>query len=583
MPRTDVTSAIGPVPGEELADSADASTIPGAYLVFSGHYEELAQHVHLLRWYLSWKDRDHAGRALDAKGLNQAQSIEVGGIIYDVEPGWSPTGSSVYLRRDGQVVAWHRFDRERLPKLDQQQLYVSEDADGDGLMDLVLRGEKQIAILKWEPAAWETSESGWRSRADHQFGYGSAALTDWNNDGQRELMVGEYAADDGVHAGSKSLLLIDLDNGRIRTGLPLVGGTWSTPQLSTNSDGRLNSAYIDTLSVQEGWAALTRFEAGVSAGPGTRRVVDSAHELTWPVFQDVNGDGTKEVLIGAMRDTDAAVLCFDKGLEGPLLWSWTQGDEGRPTSYLSYPLLTDRDLDGVDELCLTIGGRFICLQTQLKVDRKSRVMWVVQLDPDARSSHQAGELGDLDGDGFTELALVTTTGHMYILSRAQNDGVLRQMQLPYRKALPTGFDPSTDEYPEFVYTRLALVDAHIPEQRCLVSATADGFVYCMDPLSGKLRWSYELGGRIIASPLVIEGGKEHRSRVVVAGENRWLVVLEPQAVEDSDTPAVVWSFVAQASIGSTPVYEMRKGQGRLYFTDYLGHIYGLPIPAATRR
>jgi serine/threonine protein kinase len=435
------------------------------------------------------------------------------------------------------------------------------------------------SVLASRPVPSGGSQVGWRTKAAMAFSYGSPAAADWDGDGSPEILVGDLGA-----GGEGVFLVLDAARGEILQRVSLEGRIRSTPRMypSPGDEGLL--AFLDTQLSDEpylaGGAKLWSLRLRPRAEPVVEVKTMPFGSLTWPVFQDVDGDGDEEILIGGWNDFAAALFCLPKELAKKPLW--THGvdvpgsvAEGWPISYL---LLSDQDGEAGREACFGVPGGFYCLRTGLGLSPRQRVLWRALLDPEEYVTQAAVPLPDADGDGFEELAVATTGGRIYVLSKSVEGHILAAATLPATLASTEG-EPARPR----IHARLALFGTLPGESPCLAAATADGWVHCLSlPLmDAPPRWSYGTGGEIVATPRVLEISRGGRlaSALLVASYDGVLRLLFPPR-EVPGTAETLWDFEATSALGATPLVVYRDGGPWVYFTDAGGWAYGLPLTLA---
>jgi len=430
------------------------------------------------------------------------------------------------------------------------------------------------------------SVNGWRTKAAEAFSYGSPVEADWDGDGVPEILVGNFGAEDT--AGG--LLVLDAVSGAILQRVSLGDKVLSTPRPYPPRPGKDLLVYLDTHVVSEPYMPGGAILWSVWLRPWEEPVVEYRTlpfgSLTWPVFQDIDGDGEEEILIGGWNDFASALYCLDNKLTEKALWSYGvevpgRVVEGTPVSYLQ---LSDQDDEEGQEACFGVPGAFYCLRTRAGLSPLQRKSWRALLAVDEFVTQAALPLPDVDGDGFEELAVATTGGRIYVLSRGADDHILGATEVP--ATVPgSGEELSRPR----IHARLALFGTLPGERRCLAAATSDGWLHCLPvPLAGVESaepplWSYRTGGEIVATPQVVEVDLDgiRRSTLLLASYDGSISLLVPSE-ESPGSVDVLWSRKARGSIGGTPVVHEREGRPWVYFTDFDGWVYGLPLELARK-
>ncbi len=272
----------------------------------------------------------------------------------------------------------------------------------------------------------------------------------------------------------------------------------------------------------------------------TERPVYSGGVSTMPTVADVTGDGRVEVLIGARV---GALYCLD-GQTGELVWRYQtlSGNGLFPGIYASpavaqlgtsrkkvvlfgaeegiiclngatgtlrwnystpYPICSSAgvaDIDGDGELEGVIGSNEDLIRS---FDlRSGRVEWATELRGGNSVIWTNPSLVDIDGDGITEIFVITLAGQLYRLEGDTGEKTLLGT-FPYTEGSPVVVDVDGNGAYEVL----------VPEYY--------GTLYCMDALDGTLRWGRDLDRNLQAAPAVADIDLDGRLDVVV-GTSRGL-------------------------------------------------------------
>ncbi|MEA5406159.1 PQQ-binding-like beta-propeller repeat protein [Haloarculaceae archaeon H-GB2-1] len=255
------------------------------------------------------------------------------------------------------------------------------------------------------------------------------AIADVDGDGRREVVAATTENATVVYAA---------EDGHEQARLPLT----------TYGYGRPTVANLTDAPTPEIVSADIRGTVVVGRADGTVLWNRTLGSSTWaaPVVADVDADGTRDVLVGtnhgvvllapdgdvtwradvsgdaiavAQADDDPALEVFATGSDGVRALDgdtraveWTYETEGAPTLRAA----TDGDGDGHPELYLGVPGNVV-----VAVDANGTEAWRTRLAPEANAVTPAPIVGDLTGDGSSELVATTNAGGVRILDPATGD------------------------------------------------------------------------------------------------------------------------------------------------------------------
>ena len=276
-------------------------------------------------------------------------------------------------------------------------------------------------MLKWEPSAWADPDAGWRATLDHAAGLGSVVAGDWDGDGRLDVLVGDRGPRSTTGPSRSVLYEVEASTGRIRYRHELEGRIESTPQLLPAEAGGFRALYIGTTGIgpRSDRGHLSRvLGADHTLQPKLGGLEDA---FSWPVFADVDGAPGSEVLFVKNRE----VWCHRADFTGEPLWSIEPG-----VVITSNPLISEQDGAGPPEICYGAQGVFQCLHTSVELEPDRRLAWEATVPANEAFFNQPVEIGDLDGDGRSELALGSTKSYLYIFSAADPDHILHTLEPP---------------------------------------------------------------------------------------------------------------------------------------------------------
>ena len=443
------------------------------------------------------------------------------------------------------------------------------DIDGDGLPEtfLVRREGPQVSlyVLKWEPNGWGLPDRGWRRRVEHRFEFGSPILCDWDGDERLEIIFADAGRDirQSYLTGHSMLYVLDALSGERERSWMLKGTCRSTPQPYRSSDGRVTSIYLDVEDEDElvGGRHLYRVEPTTGERPAPLPLPESKQRmLTWPVFHDVDGDGSAEILIGGQ---DGRFYCLNADEPSHQVWSYAA-----PSAIESYPLL----IEASDEVCFVTTGAFTCLATAPELPQAERVTWTMDLEPGEMYRNQPVLFPDLDGDGAAEIAIGSNRGRVLVLTKRGPRHIFADLGVP-ESAMP----PHDQPFWPYFAARPALLQGSREGSVLVIGASIPGWVFGwrLGAESSQPCWTIQAHGRITASPVILG------TRLLTADYGGWILLHELEAEDPCAQPRLVWSYQAEAGIGSTPATFRVDGAWWAAFTDHLGHITTVPISSGT--
>lgn len=285
------------------------------------------------------------------------------------------------------------------------------------------------------------------------------------------------------------------------------------------------------------WA--TTFPAVDFADPVTGLMYESTSVTTAPVFSDVNGDGSMDIIVGVGADNrgefEGGGHPGDKGgvyaldAQGNILWfhesvdsfggmiadgkgNMVGGPDGRPDGVYGTPRVFDIDADGQREVIYSSWDHYLYVLD----GRSGEVEYTVDLHDTAGATPA---IADLDGDGLFELIAPADISENIRAGLPQQGGILHVMNNYGHQTVP-GWDTQvgTSTAAEFrgkfeeqsLWSSPKVVDLDNDGSLEIIQGTGNYFkdergeyvkVWNTD---GTLRFKLDTVGHVLASPLIAD-------------------------------------------------------------------------------
>ena len=338
-------------------------------------------------------------------GLLESAYIAPGGVT-----AVSAGGQGILVGKDG--TAFLKRNMRKSGPMGQlivdQQVYVS-DLDGDGLQDLlgsVNLGQKGSYLFAWRNNGDELFERAYRGlEAPYSF-----AVSDLDGDKKKEVLSGmiKYSVNSvgktfDVHPDKESYLdALNLD-GSVRWSFQTDAGVTAIGVDDINGDGSPEilvgvSRKVYALDSKGSQLWVLAVDGGVSA-------ID---------FGDVNKDGRDEIFVGANK-----LYVLDS--KGSAVWSYGSGAIYGLKAY---------DLDGDGQSEAIIGTNSVRY-----VETDGSLIW----KSDSFNKVRGVDAYDVDGDGFAEIIAGCSDGNVRVF-KTSDYLIKKRVEIFYQKALESSGD-----------------------------------------------------------------------------------------------------------------------------------------------
>lgn len=225
--------------------------------------------------------------------------------------------------------------------------------------------------------------------------------------------------------------------------------------------------------------------------------VDAPSQIyTSALFQDISGDGVKDVFIGGRAANYFAI----NGATGEIIWKFFEGSqpESRKAGLLNFfgtQFVEDLDKDGFKDLLLTNGGDYLAKKGE--TDRPTARLMVVSSAtgeiiqsarmPDGKESYYAPHLIKIEGEKHVVFGTggETIGGSLFI---APYDKFARKGKLKKPKTL------FSDSVKGFILNSV-VTDINNDDEVDIITASMNGVISAADGVSGEKIWSRSFPGR----------------------------------------------------------------------------------------
>lgn len=196
------------------------------------------------------------------------------------------------------------------------------------------------------------------------------------------------------------------------------------------------------------------------------------------------------------------------------------------TGWNACPAVADLDLDGYMELLVgSTDGHLHCLTPA------GRSLWRANLNGEVVSSPA---VGDVDGDGSLEVVVGSMDGSLYCLS-------------------PDGETKWTFKTGDSITASPVVADVNLDGQKEILIGSQDHCLYCLSG-TGKQLWKRETGSWVVGTPAVGDLTGDGLMEIVFGSMDYGVVALRADGSE-------VWKFQTEGWVQSSPVIADLNGDG----------------------
>ncbi len=266
-------------------------------------------------------------------------------------------------------------------------------------------------------------------------------------------------------------------------------------------------------------------------------VFDSGGKLVW----EFRGRGD---INGVVASPDLILITDESGCICALSWDGSLIWKKRVRSLIKSMSLGDLDGDGFSDVVVGSEGGYVYALS----GRSGSILWKFSTGKKVWSSPA---MGDLDGDGVLDVVVGSDDDFVYAISGKDGSLIWK-----YRTK-------------GWVISSPALADLNGDGILDVVVGSSDGFVYAISGKDGSLIWKYRTKGHITASPALADLDRDGVPDVVVGSWDGFLYIL-------SGTNGIpLWKFKTRGRINSSPVIGDVDGDGFLevVVTSLDGYLY----------
>jgi hypothetical protein len=367
---------------------------------------------------------DYTGTELPGWPKTGLDPIRAKPAVGDLDPAYP--GLEIVLAGENHVLyAWHN-DGTSVPGWPQEVGQTSNlrapalfDIDQDGSLEIILAQSSRVIVFNHDGTVYP----GWPQSAGC---VATASVADVDNDGVVEICAVSYT----------SIYLWDKD-GNPEPGWPkldVVGAaSYAQPVLADlDDDGDLEilHAYYDQWSVpSQNHVAIYHHDG--TAFDNWPQLFPGPHTYLTPVVGDIDNDGDLEIFGGGHTFDLSA-----KHHTGETVAGWPVSIH---TALECSPIVCDLDGDGCREVAVGENSWYTCYLCAFNGDGSTVEDWPILVNGPVMVNSPA--VGDVDGDGDIEVAVLTASGtvHLWTIADVPYRGYLTEWGTFYHDNWNTGW------------------------------------------------------------------------------------------------------------------------------------------------
>jgi len=365
------------------------------------------------------------------------------------------------------------------------------DVDGDGVPDVILESYDSRANGP-NPGdhlfclSGATGEIIWSARPANELGYGSGGWgdqclnrsPDLNGDGFDDVLFGSAWGDRAAYAisGKNGSILwyFDSYSNPASPGSGWVYEIQSVPDIT--GDGVPEAAFA--LGSDNNSAYLVD---GATGSVLWRLAASNDALESLAVLNDVNGDQVPDIAFGGGDTEETRVFCVSGNSNniGTVLWD-------RDTLSSNYTMTTIRDVndDGADEVVVGVWSYYSVPCRVMALSGKDGIPLWTYLGLDFNPPMRIVNIGDVDGDGFDDVAVSSWAEFIVAISGKTGNELWK-----------AGTGISGDD----VWAVDVIDDITGDGKKDVVAGSFSSLVYSVNGVTGQILWSYDTGDSKVLS------------------------------------------------------------------------------------
>ena len=322
------------------------------------------------------------------------------------------------------------------------------------------------------------------------------------------------------------------------------------------------------------------FPAISGPDPLTGKTYSSTSVTTAPIFSDVNGDGTIDIVIGVGGENRQEISTsgqpgdlggvYAVDAHGNIIWqhinedsfgSASDGPDGRPDGVYGAPRVFDIDADGVREVIVASWDHYLYILN----GKTGAVERTVDLHDTAGASPA---LADLNNDGLYELVVAADITDNAAAGLPQQGGILHVLSNYGQSNIPgwmgqvgtsTGADFRGKFEEQSLWSSPQIVDLDRDGSLEIVQGTGNFFkdgrgqyvkVWNAD---GSLRFKLDTEGSVLASPLIADLDGDGRMEIIAATVNGRLQAWNASGSELFNTHVMPYDNITAGGTPDLPI------------------------------